>query len=136
MSDRTRRLVIGQGRKSHKNGSFIHSTNTFRECREPQVLSPSWCCDVFLNLFSFGSLHRQNTRRPVRFPVTAAAFLCGSCRETPEEGSEEVRMRLPTAQGKGDGAPLNGWSLCKSRFWLLVAKAARPRGAALGGQVY
>lgn len=140
MSDRTRRLVIGQSRKSHKNGgSFIHSTNTFRESREPQALSPFWCCDVFLNLFSFDSLHRQNTRRPVRFPVTAA-FLCGSCKQSPEEEDwggvrVELRMRLPAVQGKGGGAPVNGWLLCKSGFWLLLAKAARPRGAAAGGQV-
>lgn len=69
--------------------------------------------------------------------MTAAAFLCGSCRQTLEVGVRvELRMRLPAAQGKGGGAPVNGWLLSKSGFWLLVAKAAWPRGAAAGGQVY
>lgn len=129
--------MIGQSKTKNGNCS-IHSTNTFRESREPQALSSSWCCDVFLTLFSFGSLHRQNTRRPVRFPVKAAVFLCGSFTQTPEEGGGvrvELRMRLFAAQGKGGGALLRGWWLCKRGFWLLVAKAAWPRRAAAGGQV-
>lgn len=38
--------------------------------------------------------------------------------------SIELRMRLLAAQGKGGGAPLRGWLLCKRDFWFLVVKVA------------
>lgn len=91
---------------------------------------------MFLYLFRFGSLHRQNTRRPRKVSGDGRSFSLRELQANPGKGVRvELRMRLPAAQGKGGGALVNGWLLCKSGFWLLVAKAAWPRGAAAGGQV-
>lgn len=73
-----------------------------------------------------------------KIPGDGRSFPSRELRANPGSGRGgriELRMRLPAAPREGGGAPLRGWLLCKRGFWLLVGKAAWPRGAAAVGQV-